>query len=236
MSDILRPPLDGNLYITGPFFEQAVAGTGLKDHSGIARHIGVDLRAKVGTSVRAPDTGIVTQSYTATSGNQIVEIHIGGYLWRFLHLSERLIKAGDKVQAGQIFVKSGNSGGVDPHLHIDVRKAGTAWSDSLYNFIDPMSLLTKGAVLGADAEEENMTATYIEPKTVEQLFKQFDVPFDEKIGKANQVKYYGERGYTLLYEDLLKYTHNRLKQVLTAKAATLTKESVAEYLKDKGAI
>jgi hypothetical protein len=231
----MRYPLK-DIYITGPFFEQAVAGTGLKDHSGIARHIGVDLRAKVGTSVRAPDTGIVTQSYTAMSGNQIVEIHIGGYLWRFLHLSERLVKAGDKVQAGQIFAKSGNSGGVDPHLHIDVRKASTAWSDSLYNFIDPMSLLTKGSVLGSETQGENMAKP--SKAEVRSAAKTYGRTFTE-----DEVTYYSERPWEELLNQLLPAVNaerlrlkDQLAKLQTTQTATLTKESVAAYLKDKGAI
>lgn len=139
----MRLPLD-TIHITGEFKEKAVPGTGLTDSAGVARHIGVDFRAAIGTPTYAPGDGVVTQSYTAGSGNQIIEIRIGSYLWRFLHLSERKVSAGQTVKEGQLIAKSGNTGGVAPHLHVDVRKDGTAWNASLNNYVDPRSLITQG--------------------------------------------------------------------------------------------
>lgn len=143
----MRYPLDGTIVVTGPFDEVAQPGTGLEDAQGVSRHIGVDFRAAVGTPVKAPANGVVTQSYTAASGNQIIEMRIGAYLWRFLHLSQRLVNIGDTVTEGQIIGKSGNTGGVAPHLHVDVRKDGTTWDASLANYIDPLTLLKEDDVI-----------------------------------------------------------------------------------------
>lgn len=106
----MRYPLDGKIVVTGEFKERAVAGTGLKDKSGTPRHIGLDLRAAVGTALYAPGDGVVTQSYTASSGNQIIEIRIGKYLWRFLHLSARNVKVGNSVREGQLIGRTGDTG------------------------------------------------------------------------------------------------------------------------------
>lgn len=133
----MRWPLD-SVYITGKFKEPAVAGTGLKDALGVARHIGLDLRAQSPKPVYAPGTGVVTDSYKSASGNQVIEMRINGLLWRFQHLSERLfLTKGAKVTEGTKIGMSGNTGGVPYHLHFDVRKDGTAWNSNLSNYYDP---------------------------------------------------------------------------------------------------
>lgn len=135
----MRYPLD-NIFITGAFREKAVAGTGLPDASGVRRHIGVDLRASVGTAVYAPDNGVVTKSYNGTAG-QTIEMRIGDKLWRFMHLSERKVAAGANVSKGQVIGLSGNSGNVAAHLHVDARRDGTLYNASLNNYFDPLQLI-----------------------------------------------------------------------------------------------
>lgn len=146
----MRNPLD-SVTVTGPFGEVAVPGTGLPDSSGVKRHIGVDLRAPVGTPIYAPANGTVVQSYINTStGLQVIEATIDGKTHRFLHLSERLVINGQSFSEGQVIAKSGNSGGVQAHLHWDVRKAGTTYNSSLYNYYDPMTLITKEDIMDTD--------------------------------------------------------------------------------------
>lgn len=135
----MRQPLD-SIVVTGEFREKAQPGTGLKDVFGIGRHIGVDYRAVL-KPVYAPGAGKVTASYLSPSGIQIVEMQIGAYLWRFLHLSKRNVKTGQNVAEGAVIATSGNSGGVPYHLHVDARKQGTAWNASLANYVDPRGLI-----------------------------------------------------------------------------------------------
>lgn len=130
----MRQPLD-KIYVTGEFKEKAQPGTGLPDASGVRRHVGVDLRASVGTNVYAPGAGKVIQSYSSSAG-QTIEALINGRLWRFMHLSNRKVKAGDTFKEGQVIALSGNSGGVAAHLHVDVRANGTKWNASLNNYLD----------------------------------------------------------------------------------------------------
>jgi murein DD-endopeptidase MepM/ murein hydrolase activator NlpD len=137
----MRYPIDGNIVVTGEFKEKAQPGTGLPDTLGVRRHVGVDIRAKIGTFVYAPAGGVVTQSYGSSAG-QTIEIRINGLLWRFMHLSERLVRAGDNVAEGHLIAKSGNSGGVAAHLHVDVRTDNTSWSDSLNNYHDFRAVIT----------------------------------------------------------------------------------------------
>lgn len=152
----MRMPLD-SIYITGAFREVAVPGTGLPDGSGTKRHIGVDLRASVGTPVYAVGSGTVTKSYVGTAG-QTVEIRIGDKLWRFMHLSRRDVSAGAKVIEGQAIGLSGNSGGVAAHLHVDARKDNTLYNASLENYFDPLALIKGGSTV--TLTEENVKSLY----------------------------------------------------------------------------
>lgn len=148
----MRYPLDTEIVITGRFLEKAQPGTGLKDAKGVSRHIGIDLRALKPTNVYAPGPGLVTSSYTAASGNQIIELLIADKLWRFLHLSDRKVSLAQTVKEGQIIGKSGNTGGVQYHLHMDIRRSGFAWDASINNYIDPEQYL-----YNALKKEEEMT-------------------------------------------------------------------------------
>lgn len=149
----MRYPLDGNIIVTGEFEEKAQPGTGLPDSFGVRRHIGVDMRASIGSPVYAPGAGKVTQSYSSSAG-QTIEILINGLLWRFMHLSSRLVKDGDTVSEGQIFAKSGNSGGVAPHLHVDVRVNGVAWNYSLNSYGDFRNVIAEANKRQASASTD----------------------------------------------------------------------------------
>ncbi len=101
------------------------------------RHGGVDMRAKVGTPVKAATDGIVTLAGDFYFAGKCVYIDHGAGLTTFYcHLSEISVKAGDKVNGGQTIALSGKSGRVTgPHLHFS-----TAWRGI---FFDPEPLLAK---------------------------------------------------------------------------------------------
>ncbi|RKH03828.1 M23 family peptidase [Corallococcus sp. CA053C] len=87
-------------------------------------HKGVDFRAPVGTTVRAPFAGVVKRKNWnfGSNGNCIELVESGGKGRRalFLHLSElpRTVQAGMRVSAGQVLAQSGNTGhSFAPHLH-----------------------------------------------------------------------------------------------------------------------
>lgn len=87
-------------------------------------HRGIDIAAQVGDPVYAWRTGIVL--YTGSnrsSGKMINMLHAGGYMSKYHHLSQILVKEGDIIDAGQLIGKSGNTGQVSgPHLHFSVLK------------------------------------------------------------------------------------------------------------------
>ena len=98
------------------------------------RHHGVDFATPVDTPVKAVADGTVTQSERrGTLGELVVIRHRGGWESRYAHLKTRRVKQGQKVQAGQLVAKSGNSGrSTGPHLHLELRKSGKP--------VDPLSL------------------------------------------------------------------------------------------------
>lgn len=87
-------------------------------------HRGIDIAAQVGEPVYAWRTGIVL--YTGSnrlSGKMINMLHAGGYMSKYHHLSQVLVKEGDIIDAGQLIGRSGSTGQVSgPHLHFSILK------------------------------------------------------------------------------------------------------------------
>jgi septal ring factor EnvC (AmiA/AmiB activator) len=155
----MRRALDGNPPIT-TYHGQAGYGY-------FGKHAGYDYGI-VKWAVRAPETGVITAVYanrpTADGGN-IVEMR-GAYTHRFLHLDTINVSVGQQVTEGQQLAITGNTGNVGYHLHHDVRKNGTAWTDSYANYYDWEQLI-KGDTMNTEAGTENYrTALHREPESV----------------------------------------------------------------------
>lgn len=90
------------------------------------KHNGVDFALPVGSDVFAVAAGTVTQSERRGSyGHLVVIRHRSGWESRYAHLDKRLVKQGQRVEAGQRIAESGNSGrSTGPHLHLELRKSG----------------------------------------------------------------------------------------------------------------
>ncbi|RUM87029.1 MAG: M23 family peptidase [Thermodesulfatator sp.] len=90
-------------------------------------HSGVDLRAKTGTPIKAPNNArvaLVRNCYL--SGNTVVLDHGGGLYTLYAHLSRVDIKNGQEVQKGQVIGLAGATGrATGPHLHWGVSLFGT---------------------------------------------------------------------------------------------------------------
>ncbi|TDT68600.1 murein DD-endopeptidase MepM/ murein hydrolase activator NlpD [Hypnocyclicus thermotrophus] len=89
-------------------------------------HAGVDLRARVGTNLYAPEDGTVkTAGWLGGYGKIIIIKHSNGYETRMAHLNNIYVKVGQKVTKGQLIGKTGQTGRVTgPHLHFEIRKNG----------------------------------------------------------------------------------------------------------------
>ena len=88
------------------------------------QHDGLDLAAVKGTEVYSLQDGRVTYSgWRGGYGRLIIVQHQDGTETRYGHLSERLVKAGDPVDANTVIGKVGSSGrSTGAHLHFEVRK------------------------------------------------------------------------------------------------------------------
>ncbi len=100
-----------------------------------AGHYGIDLAVRTGYPVRAADGGVVIHAQMVKSYGNLVKIqHEDGVVTYYAHLSEILVKEGDKVYKGQEIAKVGMTGdATGPHLHFEVRIDG--------QIVDPMKYL-----------------------------------------------------------------------------------------------
>tara|TARA_A100001391_G_scaffold141050_2_gene98946 strand:+ start:5347 stop:6480 length:1134 start_codon:yes stop_codon:yes gene_type:complete len=134
----IQPPLDGTATITStfgnrtdPFLKRA------------AFHSGIDFRAATGTPVLAAAGGTV--SFAANNGGygKMVEIdHGNGLTTRYAHMSQIAVIVGQTIAGGQQLGLAGSTGrSTGPHVHFEVRKAGSA--------IDPSRFIAAGRTLAA---------------------------------------------------------------------------------------
>lgn len=98
------------------------------------RHEGLDFAAPRGTPILAAAGGVVQAAGPDAGYGQRVDIdHGDGMVSRYAHASEVLVKAGDLVERGQLIARVGSSGvSTGPHLHFEIRLAGTAMDPRLF--------------------------------------------------------------------------------------------------------
>ncbi|WP_417349580.1 peptidoglycan DD-metalloendopeptidase family protein [Ferrimonas sp.] len=84
-------------------------------------HNGTDYVAPVGTPIMAAGDGKVTKSaYNKLNGNYVFIQHGGKYVTKYLHLSKRKVKQGQRVRQGQTIGLLGATGRVTgAHLHYE---------------------------------------------------------------------------------------------------------------------
>lgn len=128
--------------ITSPFFIKRVyerfklvKGKKKKLPGRVSYHGGTDLKGQVGAPIFAIADGVVNLAdHLYYEGNIVIIDHGNGVLSGYMHQSEILVKTGEKVKAGQMIGRSGDTGMVTgPHLHIFLLIHGVK--------VDPLSLL-----------------------------------------------------------------------------------------------
>ncbi|PCH85239.1 MAG: hypothetical protein COB26_01830 [Piscirickettsiaceae bacterium] len=89
-------------------------------------HHGVDIAGKKGTNVVAVASGIVTFADEKSGYGYLVEIdHGAGYVTRYGHNHQILVKAGELIKQNQVIAKMGSTGrSTGPHVHFEVIKNG----------------------------------------------------------------------------------------------------------------
>jgi len=100
------------------------------------RHNGLDIGNKVGTPLYAAADGVVEISqggWNGGYGNTILINHGGGKKTRYGHASKLLVKAGERVEKGQLIALMGSTGrSTGPHLHFEVIINGARYNPLNY--------------------------------------------------------------------------------------------------------
>lgn len=89
-------------------------------------HQGVDIVANKGTPIRATADGVITRATRYMGYGKMVHIsHSYGMATRYAHMSEILVRPGQKVKRGDVIGKVGSTGrSTGPHLHYEVFRSG----------------------------------------------------------------------------------------------------------------
>lgn len=90
-------------------------------------HVGLDLVAPWGTPVLAARDGVVSDAgFRGGYGNLVILQHPNGYETRYGHMSDFVVKEGDRVTEGQVIGHVGSTGdSTSFHLHFEVRQGGS---------------------------------------------------------------------------------------------------------------
>jgi murein DD-endopeptidase MepM/ murein hydrolase activator NlpD len=126
---------------TWPTAGRVGSGFGMRVHP-ITRvrrlHAGVDIGAPTGTPIVAAAAGVVTSAGRAGGYGNLVKIdHGGGVETRYAHASVLLVRAGQRVERGQLIARVGSTGlSTGPHLHFEVRVGGQP--------VDPLAFFRGG--------------------------------------------------------------------------------------------
>jgi murein DD-endopeptidase MepM/ murein hydrolase activator NlpD len=91
-----------------------------------AQHQGLDFAGIKGSDILGVASGVVTWSGRKQGFGNLLEIdHGNGYMTRYAHNNELLVKAGDEITAGQIIARMGSTGRASsPHVHFEVLYQG----------------------------------------------------------------------------------------------------------------
>lgn len=122
-----QSPVGQALVVSGWADDRSYRGEG-------AKHEGLDFSVKTGTPVYSSQVGVVKTSKNAAPdpGGEIISVqHPDGLYTYYMHLSQRLVKAGDRVSKGQLIAYSGSSGIKQSaaHLHYAIRANSSALAE-----------------------------------------------------------------------------------------------------------
>ncbi|MBO4772069.1 MAG: M23 family metallopeptidase [Bacteroidales bacterium] len=99
-------------------------------------HSGIDIAANTGTEIHATANGTVEYiGDKREHGKHIIINHNNGYKTLYAHVSEYMVRWGQKVKRGDVIGLVGNTGkSLTPHLHYEVQYNGKAINPVNYFF------------------------------------------------------------------------------------------------------
>ena len=91
-----------------------------------SNHTGLDISAKTGTDIKVVAAGtVISAKYEGSYGNLVKIDHGNGVETWYAHTSKMYVKAGQKVEAGDVIAAVGSTGNsTGPHLHLEIRING----------------------------------------------------------------------------------------------------------------
>ena len=96
---------------------------------------GINIKAAIGTNVKAADKGIVAYAGNELKGfgNLVLIKHSDGYITAYAHNDRLYVKKGQKVLRGEKIATVGRTGSVNtPQLHFEVRAGKKAVNPRSY--------------------------------------------------------------------------------------------------------
>lgn len=116
-----------------------------------AFHGGIDVAAPRGSAIRAVAPGEVIFSGRRGRAGNVVEVRHGDLVDTYAHIQRSLVRAGQKVAAGDVLATVGSTGrSTGPHVHFQVSRDGQV--------IDPATVLGTGSPPATAAAERPATA------------------------------------------------------------------------------
>lgn len=99
-------------------------------------HKAIDIANKSGGSILAADAGVVTVAGWPDSsgyGNRVIIDHGNGFVTLYAHMSVIQVKAGQRVNRGDVLGQMGNTGrSTGTHLHFEIRQGGALLNPQSY--------------------------------------------------------------------------------------------------------
>ncbi|MFJ4633886.1 M23 family metallopeptidase [Streptomyces sp. NPDC088847] len=103
-------------------------------------HTGIDLAVPVGTKIKSVHAGtVIYATLDDAYGNYVLIHQDDGFYALYAHMSQLMVRAGEKVKEEQLLGLSGATGRVTgPHLHFEVRTGPAYGSD-----VDPVAYMRR---------------------------------------------------------------------------------------------
>jgi murein DD-endopeptidase MepM/ murein hydrolase activator NlpD len=135
---------------------QRVGDSVMADRGNGQPHKGLDLYAPAGTAVRSASAGTVLRVQDGRSSTRERSRRAGlfvdvrgpeGYVYRYLHLADTPVQAGERLRPGALLGTLAASGTPDlqrtgPHLHFEIRRSDVSGPARDYGPpLDPLRLL-----------------------------------------------------------------------------------------------
>jgi murein DD-endopeptidase MepM/ murein hydrolase activator NlpD len=136
---LLDRRVDSSLRPSGYPVTEGYIGSGYGERSdpingSVEHHLGLDFDAPPGTEIKAVADGVVTWNGDKAGYGNVIEIdHGNGYMTRYAHNQKNLARVGERVRAGQIIARVGQTGrATGPHCHFEVWLNGRAVNPLTY--------------------------------------------------------------------------------------------------------